>query len=107
MIPRGTTPTIQYKMKSILPSDMVVCYLTIKTEKCGTVILERDISTAEIDDTDKTLEWKLTQDETLKIPNNNRDILLLQIRYRLQDGTVGESPIAREYGSTILKDGVI
>lgn len=109
MIPRGTTPTIQYKMKTVLPSEMVVCYMTIKMEMCGkeALLLERDLSTATIDDEEKTLKWVLTQDETLKIPNNYRDVLMLQIRYRLLDGTVGESPIAKDYGSRILKDGII
>lgn len=101
MITRGTTPTIEFTFKNISPKDMKVAYLTI--DQNGRTKIEKNIDDAIVGD--NSIDWNLTQEETLKIKENIKcDI---QMRYRLNSGLADASPAYTVDTYRILKDGVI
>lgn len=101
MITRGTTPSIRFTFSLVNVSLISVAYLTIEQ---GSLVIEKDLSSATIDQTNKFIEWPLTQEETLSIAD---DMLKIQCRYKLQDGKAYASRIYNVNPSDILKDGVI
>jgi len=101
IIPRGTTPSVQYVFNTVNVSEIVVAYLTI--EQNGTLITEKDLTTADVGE--KTLTWKLTQVETLKI--KDKIPIRVQVRYKLSDGSAFDSLITTCSPYEILKEGVI
>lgn len=78
---RGTTPTLQYKFKTIKVSDITSAYLTVK----ATTNIEKDLSVATVGE--DTISWTLTQAETLSFG----DAVSCMINWKLQDGTRGAS----------------
>ena len=81
----GTTPTIRFKFKVISISDIVQAKLTI--ERNNTIVLMKTLADATIGE--GTIEWKLSQSETLSIGTGHRDIML---NWVIADGTRGVSP---------------
>ena len=102
-ITRGTTPSIKYKFNVVDVSDIAVAYMTIKQ---GTVMIEKDLSDANVDTEENSLTWTLTQDETLLIQYSSLSVSV-QCRYRLADGTAGASRITSVPADAILKEGAI
>lgn len=100
MIARGTTPTIQFTFKSVDTADIVVCYLTIK--EGDKVLIEKTLEDASVGN--GLLEWGLTQEETLKLHDEQVDI---QLRYKTGDGHAFISKVFSVSPMQILKDGVI
>lgn len=101
MIPRGTTPTIDFTFQTVSPAEITVAYLTIEQNEVK--VLERDLTSATVGEHD--IAWKLTQTETLKI--NERVNLRIQIRYKLSDGSAYASQVFNVSPYEILKDGEI
>ena len=101
VIGRGTTPTIAFDF-SFDASTVAAAGLNVEQPSSNTVI-ERDLDTAIA--YEKSLEWRLTQEETLRLSETG--IVLVQVRWRLQDGTAGETPIFSVPPYGILREGVI
>ena len=104
MITRGTTPTIQYRFKTVDVTDLVVADMRIK-QKC--VVIDKALSDANVvhDESNNYLEWTLTQAETLSL--NAFDNLEIQCRWKLDSGVTGASAISAMPAYRILKDGEI
>ena len=102
-ITRGTTPTIKYKFKTAQVGDMAAAYVTINQLN---QMIEYDLSQADVDTTENSLSWSLTQEDTLRIHAVN-DKVKIQCRWKLIDGTAGASKIVTVLVDDILKGGVI
>lgn len=104
MIGRGTTPTIKYKFETVDVTDIAVAYFTLRQ---GALVIEKTLEEADVVHTeeDNYLSWRLTQAETLSIADKSN--VEMQCRWKLRDGTAGESPLANESALRILKDGEI
>lgn len=83
---RGTTPTFKYTFKKVDTEELTVAYITFKT--CGRVILEKDMSTATVEE--GAISWTLSQEETLSFPCCD-DGFVVQLNWRTLDGTRGVS----------------
>lgn len=99
---RGTTPTIRYTFSTVQVSTIRTAYLTLKQTSCN---IELDLTSATVDAENNALEWKLSQEDTLKINASNR--VDIQVRYKLADGSAGASQITSINAYKILKDGEI
>lgn len=99
---RGSTPTITMTYKTVDVSDIVEAWLTIKQNASGTTI-NKELASAIVGE--KSLEWTLTQEETLAIKTTGN--VQIQCRYLLQDGTAGGSPIYNVSPYAILREGEI
>ena len=97
---RGTTPLQHFDVNIDLTGAEVV-YVTY-TQNCR-VIVEREKPDIEI--TPTTLEFRLTQEETLRFDANMG--VLIQIRARFPDGTAPASNEIKAKVEKILKEGVI
>lgn len=84
----GTTPTIQFKFKTIAPSDLAQAKLTI--ERNNMVIVTKEITDATV--SEDTIAWTLSQSETLLIGEGQRDIML---NWLTANGTRGTSAETR------------
>ena len=64
---RYTTPVIAFNFDDVNVTEITSAYLTVK--QLGQVIIERDLTTAEVAHTDSinALAWLLTQTETGKL----------------------------------------
>ncbi len=94
-----TTPTIKYRFKKVDPAHITEAYLSIK--KNDTVITERDLSTATIED--NMISWTLTQEETIEFDKS----ISCQLNWLTDSGTRGASKKARIEISENLKNEVI
>ncbi len=94
-----TTPTIKYRFTVADPSTFTKAYLTIR--QGSTVLIERDLSTATIDD--MTVSWTLTQEETHQFDNT----VTVQINWLTDGGVRGASEKTRLTISENSKDEVI
>lgn len=101
VIGRGTTSTLTFDF-SFDASTVAAAWLNVEQLSSNTVI-ERELDTAIV--YDKSLEWRLTQEETLRLSETG--IVQVQVRWRLQDGTAGETPIFNVPPYGILREGVI
>jgi len=79
----GTTPTIKYTFTNIDTTDLTEIFMTIAKTPCGTPVLEKDLSDAEVGDGE--VMFQLTQEETLSLPGG----CYIQLNYKLTDGTRG------------------
>lgn len=61
----GTTPTIIYRFRVVDPADLVYALLTI--EYCGRIVLQKTLEDADVGE--KSLSWRLSQEETLSLPD--------------------------------------
>lgn len=100
MITRGTTPKLKFLFKTVDVSEIAVAYLTVEQ---GDLKIEKDLSAATVGD--GYVEWELTQEETLQISADCN--LKIQVRWKLDNGFAGASPINRVSPYEILKDGEI
>ena len=80
----GTTPNIIYTFKSVSVSNIVTAILTIK--KDGSEVLRKTIDDATVGD--KSLTWKLSQDDTLSVGDGKASCML---NWVTADGTRGVS----------------
>ena len=81
----GTTPTIQFKFKTISPSDLIQAKMTIKGKNA--ILLSKFLSEATIGE--DNISWKLSQAETLSLGVGTRTMML---NWLTADGTRGVSP---------------
>ena len=81
----GTTPTIQFKFKTISPSDLIQAKMTIKGKNA--ILLSKFLSEATIGE--DNISWKLSQAETLALGVGTRTMML---NWLTADGTRGVSP---------------
>ena len=104
LIPRGATPTIRYRFKIIDVTNIAVAYMTIKQ---GRTTIEKTLADATVvhNEEDNHLDWRLTQAETLSICDGLN--LEIQCRWKLADGTAGESFVSNVPPYRILKEGEI
>lgn len=80
----GTTPTIIYKFRIISPDDLIQAKITIKGK--NTILLSKFLSEATIKE--DSIEWKLSQAETLSLGVGTRTMML---NWLTADGTRGVS----------------
>ena len=85
----GTTPTIQFKFKTIAPSDLAQAKLTI--ERNNMVIVTKEITDATV--SEDAIAWTLSQAETLLIGVGQRDIMLNWLTANGTRGTSAETKI--------------
>ena len=98
---RGTTPTITYRFKVVDPVDSSVAYLTIS--QAGQTMIEKTLEEATVGE--DSLEWTLTQEETLLL--KVRPDAEMQLRYRLLDGSAHKTKVSSLTPGKLLKDGEI
>lgn len=84
----GTTPTIQFKFKTIAPSDLAQARLTV--ERNSKVVVTKTIADATV--SEDAIAWTLSQSETLQIGEGQRDIML---NWLTANGTRGTSAETR------------
>ena len=91
---RYTTPTVRFMFSEIDIDDISVAYLTIKQN--NNTVIEKDINSAVITntETEQSVAWKLTQDDTLKLAKNVN--ALIYCDWKLTDGTRGRSHVRAE-----------
>lgn len=85
----GTTPTIQFKFKTIVPGDLVQARLTV--ERNNMVIITKTLADATIGE--DAIAWTLSQSETLLIGVGQRDIMLNWLTANGTRGTSEETKI--------------
>ena len=94
-----TTPTIKFRFNKVDPAHITEAYMTVK--EGDTVIMERDLSTATIED--NMISWTLTQEETCEFDKS----ISCQLNWLTDSGTRGASKKARIEISENLKNEVI
>lgn len=85
----GTTPTIQFRFKTIVPSDFAQATLTV--ERNNTVIITKTLADAIV--SEDAIEWTLTQAETLLIGEGQKSIMLNWLTANGTRGTSAETKI--------------
>lgn len=80
----GTTPTIQFKFKTIVPGDLAQARLTVKRN--NTVIITKTLADAIV--SEDAIAWTFSQSETLLIGVGHMDIML---NWLTANGTRGTS----------------
>lgn len=103
-IVRGTTPTHIFNTDIDLTGAEVV-YVSYKQKGSGRVLIERTVD--DVDVHSDRLEFKLTQEETLKLNKMKNIEVEMQIRARFPDGTAVASNWMYAEAGMIVKDGVI
>ena len=101
-IVRGTTPTLTFT----LPFDaanIAKAYITIAQN--GKIVIDKEVGDTGCTYSDKTINYHLTQEETLKLADCRE--VEMQIRLRTTNGEVLASQIIKTFAEKILKDGVI
>ena len=84
---RGTTPSIKFTFKTIRTSDITAAYLTVKNKDTGTVVLDKDLTAANV--TTGAISWQLSQTETLAW--NTGEIFRAMLNWKTSDGLRGSS----------------
>lgn len=97
---RGTTPTLEFTIP-FDTSQLAEAFVTLSQN--GTVVVDKPLN--ECICADNKLSVHLTQEETLKLQDN--DTTEVQLRARTIDGEAVASQIFRDSTDRILKDGVI
>lgn len=82
---KGTTPTFKYTFNTVDVSSITTAYLTIRVDNDQTHDIEKDLTTATVDQT--SISWTLTQTETLSF----KDSISVMLNWKLADGTRGAS----------------
>ena len=85
----GTTPTIQFKFKTIVPSDLAQAKLTV--ERNNTIIVTKTLADATVGE--DAIAWTLSQSDTLLIGVGQRDIMLNWLTANGTRGTSAETKI--------------
>ena len=91
---RYTTPTVRFTFSEIDITDVTLAYLVIKQN--GKSVVERDITSATVTNTqsDKSIMWTLTQQETAKLSKGNDARIYCD--WKLAGGTRGRSHVKSE-----------
>ena len=97
---RTTTPTLKYMFPDLDVTKITLAYLTIDSS-AGRI--EKDLTTATVDTTNKFISWTLTQAETKAFGNS----ITAMVNWKLQDGTRGASAKTIIMVDENLKDDVI
>ena len=97
----GTTPTISYRFKTVTPSDFVSAELSIANED-EEVLITKLLSDASVKET--SVEWKLSQSETLNLGVGTRNIML---NWLTADGTRGVGKELQVYMASNQKKEVM
>lgn len=82
----GTTPIVRYRFREVNAADIVTAFLTIKVD--DQIVIEKTIESATIDTEKNTIEWRLTQEETLAMQDGDMMVEKM-INYVLRDGNRG------------------
>lgn len=98
---KGTTPTIQFTYSEVNVEDIATAFLVIKQDNA--VIIEKPLSDANVQDS--YIEWKLTQEDTLKLRVNKKAMICCD--WKLLDGTRGRSHVLAEWIEGTGKNEVI
>lgn len=85
----GTTPTIQFKFKTIVPGDLAQAKLTV--ERNSKVIITKNLADATVGE--DAIAWTLSQSETLQIGEGQRDIMLNWLTANGTRGTSAETKV--------------
>lgn len=96
---KGTTPTIIYTFNEISVSNIAAAVLTIKVG--SSIIIEKNLAAATVGD--KSLSWKLSQEESLAASGNAE----MMINWVTADGTRGASAETSVYFAPNHKEEVI
>lgn len=99
VIVRGTTPTILFTFQKIDGRNLTTAFLTMVAN--GRTVIEKDINSAIV--AEKSISWKLTQNESLSLPNT----VTVQLNWKLPDGTRGASLKNQLRVEANNKEGVI
>ena len=104
---RGTTPTLTFHVKNeqLDLNEIAEIWITFHT-KAGVTVREKTYTLEDvtIDDTEKTIELDLSQEDTLNLTDTN---MLIQLRVRFNDDLAYASSIMDVQIGHILKEGVI
>lgn len=87
VIARGTTPTIQIVFSTVQVEEIATAFLVVK--QFNKNYIEKDISYATKDEEGNTMEFTLTQDETLTLKAHHPALIVCD--WVLEDGTRGQS----------------
>lgn len=100
---KSTTPKIVLRIKdsSIDLNEVDICHVTLKAESNGHSLL---IESPDIDTEARTVSFSLTQEETMGF---NLGSIKIQIKMKLNDGTVIASKIVKTCMDEILEDTVL
>lgn len=98
---KGTTPTIIFTFSEVDVAHITTAFLVIKQN--DTVIIDKPITDAVIGE--DSIEWKLTQLETLSLSENRMAEVCCD--WKLADGTRGRSNKIEERVEKAGKNGVI
>jgi hypothetical protein len=101
---RGTTPAVVYKFNVVDPADITVAYLTIRQ---GATVIEKTLADGNVVSSgdDRSIAWELTQAETLSLTATQT--VMIQLRYKLRDGSAHATKTVTTYLDDVIKDGVI
>lgn len=88
-IVRGTTPTIRWTFRTVSLDSIVKAILLIKRGQ--SVEIEKPLSEATVDTENKTIEWTLTQAETLGLSEFKE--YTAHCDWLLADGTRGAGKV--------------
>ena len=83
---KGTTPTMRFTFRDVDPTRIVTTALTIKQNK--ELVIERDLTTATVSESDSSISYKLSQEETLSFSVGK---VAVMHNWVLDDGTRGAS----------------
>ena len=100
MIAKGCTCKNTFSIP-FAESDIKVIFITYQQK--GKTVIEKSLS--ECTFSEGTVSVILTQEDTLKLDEN--EYIKIQIRVRLQDGTLTKSKIIETYTDKVLKNEVI
>ena len=103
VIAQGTTPYLQIAVADDL-SDASVIYITIKQGRTGLMNLTGERISKTVENGVSVLTVHLTQEETLKLPE---DIVYIQARWKNADLEAYETEVVRVRTAEALYKGVI
>lgn len=98
---RGTTPTLTFNLP-FETSFIKQAYVTIKGDD-DEIKVDKPLCDCSV--TEKSIAFKLTQEETLSLPPCT--LIKIQLRVLTQGGDSLVSEVFKRYVSDVLKEGVI
>ena len=99
---RGTTPTLLLKLSTTVSlENLAELWVTFKDQ---TTEITKTLSDVTIDDAEKTITVRLSQQDTLSLSEHSCNV---QARFKTQQGDAYATDISRVDVGMILKEGVI
>lgn len=99
---RGTTPTLTLELDTdVSLANLTEMWVTFKT---ANVEVNKTLADVVIDDTNKTIEVPLSQEDTLAINGRSCSV---QVRFKTNDDLAYATTISSIDVENVLKDGVI